>query len=218
MDSGASFHTTPHREIIQNYVTSDFGKVCLTDGSTLNVVGMEDVRILLPNGSIWLLEKVRHIPNLRRNLISIRQLDDEGHAILFVGGTWKVTKRARVLARGKKTDTLYMTSSPRDIIAVADASTDTSLWHRRLGHMSEKWMKMLLSKGKLPELKSIDFDMCESCILGKQKNVSFLKTGRTPKAEKLELVHTNLWGPSPVASFRGSRYYITFIDDSSRKV
>ena len=95
------------------------------------------------------------------------------------------------MARGKKTGTLYMTSNPRDTIIVADASTDTSLWHRRLGHMSEKGMNML-SKGKLPELKSIDFDMCESCILGKQKNVSFLKTSRTPKAEKLELVHTDL--------------------------
>ena len=105
---------------------------------------MRDVRILLPNGSVWLLEKVRHIPNLRRNLISIGQLDDEGHAILFVGGTWKVIKGARVLARGKKIGTLYITSSPRDTIAVVDASTDTSLWHRRLGHMSEKGMKMLL--------------------------------------------------------------------------
>ena len=79
-------------------------------------------------------------------------------------------------------------------------------------------MKMLLSKGNLPELKSIDFDMYESCILGKQKNVSFLKTSKTPKAEKLELVYTNLWGPSSVASLGGSRYYITLIDDSSRKV
>ena len=85
-----------------------------------------------------------------------------------------------------------MTLSPRHIIAVAEASTDTSLWHRRLGHMSEKGMKMLLSKGKLPKLKSIDFDMCESCILGKQKNVSFLKTGKIPKVENFELVHTNL--------------------------
>ena len=96
------------------------------------------------------------------------------------------------MARGKKIGTLYMTSSSRDTITVADASTDTSLWHRRLGHMSEKGMKMLLSKGKLLKLKSIDFDMCESCILGKQKKVSFLKTSRTPKAEKFELVHTNL--------------------------
>ena len=68
----------------------------------------------------------------------------KGHAILFVGGTWKVTKGVRVLACGKKTGTLYMTSSPRDKIAIAEASTDKSLWHCRLGHMSEKWMKMLL--------------------------------------------------------------------------
>ena len=89
------------------------------------------------------------------------------------------------MACGKKTGTLYMTSSIRDTIVVAKANTDISLWHRRLGHMSKKGMKMWLSKGKLPELKSIDFDLCESCILGKQKNVSFLKTSRTPKAKKL---------------------------------
>ncbi|RVX01092.1 Retrovirus-related Pol polyprotein from transposon TNT 1-94 [Vitis vinifera] len=155
--------------IEENYVAGDFGKVYLAYGSALDVVGLGDVRISFPNGSVWLLEKVRHIPDLKRNLISVGQLDDEGHAILFIGGTWKVTKGARVLARGKKTGTLYMTSCPRDTITVVDASTDTSLWHRRLGHMSEKGMKMLLSKGKLPELKSIDFDMSESCILGKQK-------------------------------------------------
>ena len=71
LDSGASFHTTLHREIIQNYDAGDFGKVYLADGTALDVVGMEDVRILLPNGSIWLLEKVQHIPDLRRNLISV---------------------------------------------------------------------------------------------------------------------------------------------------
>ena len=91
MNSGASFHTTPHLEIIQNYVTGDFGKVYLADGSALDVVGLGDVRILLLNGSVWLSEKVQHIHDLRRNLISVGQLDDEGHAILFVSGTWKVT-------------------------------------------------------------------------------------------------------------------------------
>ena len=76
LDSGVSFYTTPHREIIQNYVAGDFGKVYLADSSALDVVGMGDVRILLPNESVWLLEKVRHIPDLRRNLISVGQLDD----------------------------------------------------------------------------------------------------------------------------------------------
>ena len=74
----------------------------LANGSALDIVGMGDVWILLPNGSVYLLEKVQHIPNLRRNLISIGQLDDEGHAILFVGGTWNVTKGVKVLARGKQ--------------------------------------------------------------------------------------------------------------------
>ena len=118
---------TPRQEIIHNYVAGDFGKVYLANGIALDVVGMGDVWILLPNGFVWLLEKVRHIPDLRKNLIFVGQLDDEGHAILFVGGTWKVTKGVRVLACGKKIGTLYMTSSPRDKIAVAEASTNTSL-------------------------------------------------------------------------------------------
>ena len=58
----------------------------LVDGETLYVVGMGDIQILLHNGTVWLLWKVLHIPDLKRNLISIGQLDDEGHAILFVGG------------------------------------------------------------------------------------------------------------------------------------
>ena len=71
LDSGASFHTTPHQEIIQNYVAGNFGKVYLAYGSALDVVGIGDIRILLSNGSVWLLEKVRYIPELRRNLISV---------------------------------------------------------------------------------------------------------------------------------------------------
>ena len=58
LDSEASFHTTPHHEIIQNYVDGDFGKVYLADREALDAVGMGDVRIILPNGFVWLLEKV----------------------------------------------------------------------------------------------------------------------------------------------------------------
>ena len=67
----------------------------LADGTTLDVVGMGDVCILLPNGSVWLLGKVQHNPDLRRNLISVGLLNDEGHAILFVGGTWEVTRELK---------------------------------------------------------------------------------------------------------------------------
>lgn len=218
LDSGASFHTSSHREIMQNYVAGDFGKVYLADGEALNVVGMGDIDIALPNKSKWTLQKVRHIPELKKNLISVGQLDDCGHSVVFSENSWKVTKGAMVLARGKKMGTLYSTTGLNNTIATTVAESTSDLWHCRLGHMSQKGMKELLSRGKLPELKSVDLGMCESCIMGKQKKVSFLKGGRTLRPEKLDLVHTDVWGPSPVASLGGSRYYVTFIDDHSRKV
>ena len=77
-----------HQEIIQNYVESNFGKVYLADGEALDVVGMGDIRIILPNGSVWLLQKVQYIPDPRRNLISVRQFNDKGmqYYLLVVPG------------------------------------------------------------------------------------------------------------------------------------
>ncbi|KAL5777409.1 hypothetical protein ACOSP7_010335 [Xanthoceras sorbifolium] len=218
LDSGASFHATPCREIMENYVSGNFGKVHLADDETLKIVGKGDIRLKLPNGSTWKLQGVRHIPGLKRNLISIGQLDGEGYCTTFSGCEWKITKGALVVARGKKCGTLYVTSNLENIVAVADSDGKSNLWHQRLGHMSEKGMKTLLSKGKLPDLKAVDVGLCEDCIFGKQKKVSFAKIGKIPKAEKLELVHTDVWGPSPVSSLSGSLYYVTFIDDSTRKV
>ena len=54
--------------------------------------------------------------------------------------------------------------------------------------------------------------------MGKQKRVSFTKAPREPKKVQLEMVHIDVWGPSPVSSLGGSKFYVTFIDDFSRKI
>ncbi|MFA1255968.1 GAG-pre-integrase domain-containing protein, partial [Klebsiella pneumoniae] len=82
----------------------------------------------------------------------------------------------------------------------------------------EKGIKVLHSKNFLPGLKCVNMDFCESCVYEKQKRVSFVKSGKENKKEKLELVHTNVWGPAQVSSLGGSHYYVTFIDDATRKV
>jgi hypothetical protein len=46
----------------------------------------------------------------------VGQLDEEWHAISFHGGRWKVSTRARILARGYKICTLYMTTNIRDTV------------------------------------------------------------------------------------------------------
>ena len=77
------------------------------------------------------------------------------------------------IAHGKKSGTLYMTAGACCSVAIAAGNENSKLWHQRLGHMSEKGMKLMHSKGKIPELQSVEVDMCEECILGKQKRVSF---------------------------------------------
>jgi len=84
LDSGASFHCTPHHEMMQNYVAGDHGVVYLADGKPMDIVGIEDVQIKTTNGSIWNLQNVRHIPGLKKKLISVGQLDDSGHSIPFL--------------------------------------------------------------------------------------------------------------------------------------
>ena len=34
----------------------------------------------------------------------------------------------------------------------------------------------------------------------------------------IDYIHSNLWGPSPKISYGGSSYFVSFIDDYSRKV
>ena len=101
---------------------------------------------------------------------------------------------------------------------VAEGASGSCLWHNRLGHMSAKGMKMLVPKGALEGRKSVDMGLYESYVMGKQKRVSFTKIPRVPKKVKLEMVHIDVGGPSPVSSLGGSIFYVTFIDDFSRKV
>jgi len=87
-----------------------------------------------------------------------------------------------------------MTSGVGASISVASLEADFRVWHRRLGHMSKKGMKVMLFKDMLPGLKSLELDFCEDCVYGKQKRVSFSMVRKTLKAQKLEMVHTDVWG------------------------
>ena len=34
----------------------------------------------------------------------------------------------------------------------------------------------------------------------------------------LDYIHSDIWGPSPITSYGGSSYFVSFIDDFSRKM
>ena len=94
----------------------------------------------------------------------------------------------------------------------------TRKWHSILGHLSQKGLDLLVKEGYL-ESKDIDtLEFCEDCVLGKAQKQSFKKGKHTSKGT-LDYVHSDLWGaPTVVPSLAEKQYFITFIDDYSRKV
>jgi len=59
---------------------------------------------------------------------------------------------------------------------------------------------------------------CEACIQGKQARQPFPSDGGTRAAKVLEIVHSDVCGPMKTTSMGGARYFLTFIDDFSRKI
>jgi len=70
----------------------------------------------------------------------------------------------------------------------------------------------------LPGLKNADLEKCSHCMVGKQTRVSFKKHPSSKKFELFELVHLDICGPLKVKSFGDALYFVTFIDDCSRKL
>ena len=59
--------------------------------------------------------------------------------------------------------------------------------------------------------------MCEACKPGKSTRQTFKKSGYIAHGV-LDFVHADVWRPTKEPSFAGNRYFVTFIDDYSRKV
>jgi len=70
------------------------------------------------------------------------------------------------VARGKKRGSLFLIAD-EDMVVVTEAVYNSTMWHRRLGHMSEKGKNLMAEKGKLSSLKHVDVGVCEHCIFGK---------------------------------------------------
>ena len=69
----------------------------------------------------------------------------------------------------------------------------------------------------LPKFSGCKVLVCEACQLGKQHRLPF-PNERNRSQNRLDLIHTNVWGPAQNESTGGNRYFITFIDDGTLKV
>uniref|UniRef100_A0A2N9I6R9 Integrase catalytic domain-containing protein n=1 Tax=Fagus sylvatica TaxID=28930 RepID=A0A2N9I6R9_FAGSY len=221
LDSACSFHVTPHRNWFDTYRSINCGSVRMGNDAACTIIGMGTIKIKMSDGVVRTLEEVRHIPDMRKNLISLGTLDSKGYSYKSENGIMKVSKGAMVVMTGQKISSnvykLLGNTILGGVAAVVESEDDdTLLWHMRLGHISERGMRELHKRNLLTGIKSCKLDFCKYCIMGKQCRVRF-KTATHKTKGILDYVHSDIWGPVRTPSKGGAQYFMSFIDDYSRK-
>lgn len=178
-------------------------------------------------------------PDFRHNLVAVSALQKKGVEVTFppfkAHAECKDPSTGQVLWTFKQSQNgLYEATlqlPPSDEFAGAASTVcqcnshslqhPSILLHYRLGHMSEAYMKTLISKGDVKGLpKSFTplpkelHSSCEPCIEAKTQAKPHPNM-RSRATRPLEKVHVDLVGPLPT-TLRGERYWLTIVDDYSR--
>ena len=104
---------------------------------------------------------------------------------------------------------------PSQVVSAAatTATPSPDLWHARLGRTSLSCLQLLASQGHLGSIQFPKFN-CTSCNFGKQTKLPFNNSDSFSSAP-FDLIHSDIWGPTPVPTVGESRYFVIFMDDFS---
>jgi hypothetical protein len=218
LDLGATYHVTPFRTLFRSYTARTFDLVRVENSQHFAVIDIGTVELNLPGGSTIVLHDVWHVPELTRPLISVGQVDEAGFRTNFSSGGWTIHKGNLLPAHGPRIHflyPLYITLREGDLFVVHILVS--LLWHGRLGHLSKTSITYLSKAGYIPKLSFSNHQFCEHCQYGKQVATSH-PTRVWRESSPLDLVHSDSCSPMPHQSLGGAPYFVTFIDDATRKV
>ncbi|KAJ9556147.1 hypothetical protein OSB04_010761 [Centaurea solstitialis] len=218
VDSGATDHMTATSDNVTN-ATPASGTNFVTFGNNQGLPISHTGSSRLHHNLV--LNNILVVPRLTKNLLSVSKLTRDNHVdVLFSYPHFVVQDRTtkQVLAQGKCDQGLYvLQSSPQALIAsnkTPKASFET--WHSRLGHVNFDTLFYLHKLGLLSFTALLPKPgVCLSCQMAKNHKLPF-ELNHKRAAHPLELIHCDVWGPSPVESHDNFRYYIVFVDDHSR--
>jgi transposase InsO family protein len=167
------------------------------------------------------MKDVLYVPGLKKYLLSISSLDKKGFKVSFIDGKFlmwsKVKNIEDVVFIGIEEGGLYKLKGHSDVSLTHSTESPCELWHRRLAHINYKALPYVRNVVTgLPKLKVDHEGVCKGCAQGKKTNNLFPKRNNKAKGI-LELVHSYVCSPMLSNSLRGCVYYVSFIDDYSRK-
>ncbi|GKF49264.1 retrovirus-related pol polyprotein from transposon TNT 1-94 [Tanacetum coccineum] len=78
IDSGCTFHMTPHQSWFSTYESFNGGKVYMGNYTICTVIRKGNIRVKILDGGVRTITGVRHVQDLKRNLISLSTLEANG--------------------------------------------------------------------------------------------------------------------------------------------
>ncbi|GKD43901.1 putative RNA-directed DNA polymerase, partial [Tanacetum coccineum] len=197
LNSSVTCHVATRKDYYSSYTPGDFGVVRKGNTGLSRIAGIRDICLKFDTQMELVLHNVKHVPDMRLNILSTGLLDEDGYHNSSGNGLWKVTLGSLIVARGKRESKLYMTHPKisKSIVNAVDNDDMTELWHKRLGHMSEKGMSILSKKNVLSGVHDINLKKCSHYLAGKQTRLAFKSRSPFRMENILDLVHSDVCGP-----------------------
>uniref|UniRef100_A0A2N9HNV7 Integrase catalytic domain-containing protein n=1 Tax=Fagus sylvatica TaxID=28930 RepID=A0A2N9HNV7_FAGSY len=191
--------------------------ITTANGSAITVSHVGSIST--PNLSI---SDVFCVPKLHLNLLSVGQLTELGLNLFFSSRgclvqdsrTGQIVGSAHKVGRLFELTSLHFPSSSVSAPVIA-AFASIELWHSCLGHVFLPRIQTLVSRGLLGSVSSSPFD-CMPCQLGKQPALPFNNSESITSAT-FDLIHSDVWGPSPVPTTQYSKAIKVFRSDNARE-
>ncbi|CAI7803652.1 unnamed protein product [Closterium sp. NIES-54] len=181
-----------------------------------------------------------YVPSCRHNLLSLPALQRLGVRALFPAGalycdlhhhdqhlarfTLSPTTRLYTLRVPIPSFVHHTSSSSAPPVSSCDCRSltqPTLLLHHRLGHPNFPLLRSMVNLKLLHDLPSslqpLPLSPAPPCTPCVQAKLSHSPHPSSPSAspKPLDLVHMDLWGPSPIASCQGHRYLLLLVDNHS---
>ena len=223
---------TGNKALLKNYSTHMGGFVSFGNNEKGKVMGSGTVS----NGKIQ-FQEVNHVDNLKFNLLSVSQMCDKGYGAIFSKNSCKIVTPElhqqieqlianNTLLEARRQGNVYVVDLAHDTSVMTPtcflakaSSSETNLWHRRLGHVNlktiNKLSKLNLVRG-LPQKEFQCEEHCVPCLKGKQTKVSHKTIDESKSNNCLQLLHLDLFGPIRFPSLASKRYCLVIVDDFSR--
>jgi len=127
-------------------------------------------------------------------------------------------EKGKLIGSGKQTKGNLFYLDLGDCSCFIAEVEESWLWHTRLCHVNFDNMVKIRKSRKvrgIPSLKKPNVGLCKKYQIGKMGKTSF-KSKNYLSENILEIVHTNLCGPTRVESYNGEKIFILFVDEYSR--